>query len=393
MAGFLTKVRGRIERWLPVDGYHCDRPLVLLQSDDWGRVGIRDREGLEQLKAAGLQLGEKQYDSYTLETAEDLAALQAVLRKHRDSVGNHPCVQMNFLLFNLDFEKMATGGYSEIHLKPLSAGLPGKWRRSGLVEAYRAGMDAGVFWPAVHGTTHFCRPAVERSLAGGGDRTDLLRTLWQAETPYIHWRMPWVGYEYWDPEQSEEERFLPAEVQRELIGAAVGEFAKLFSLLPRSACAPGYRANDDTWRAWSQHGVRVAQDGPENCLPPHFDRHGMLHLSRTVEFEPATDAAFSVAACLRQAEAAFERGVPAVVSVHSINFHSTVKDYRGATLAALDEFLQALEAQHSDLLYLRDEDLDEAVRTGSYRSAGGGRSLNIVRKSFTPSQWAKQGSP
>ena len=25
---------------------------------------------------------------------------------------------------------------------------------------------------------------------------------------------------------------------------------------------PGYRANDDTHRAWAQHGIRVAQNGP-----------------------------------------------------------------------------------------------------------------------------------
>ena len=39
---------------LPVAGFHFDRPLVLLQSDDWGRVGLRDQAGLEQLRSAGL---------------------------------------------------------------------------------------------------------------------------------------------------------------------------------------------------------------------------------------------------------------------------------------------------------------------------------------------------
>ena len=31
---------------LPIDGFHFDRPLVLVQSDDWARVGLRDQEGL-----------------------------------------------------------------------------------------------------------------------------------------------------------------------------------------------------------------------------------------------------------------------------------------------------------------------------------------------------------
>ena len=247
---------------LPITGFHFDRPLVLLQSDDWGRVGLRDQQGLEQLRSAGLALGERPYDFYTLETVGDLAALRAALGKHRDSAGRHPSVQMNFILANLDFAKMSGEGFRQIHLLPLAESLPVGWNRPGLIAAYREGISEGLFHPALHGTTHFCRPAVERSLEKAGDRVAILRTLWEAGTPYIHWRMPWIGYEYWDPEQATDDRFLTAEAQRELIGQAVGAFAKLFSALPRSACAPGYRANDDTHRAWAQHGVRVAQNGP-----------------------------------------------------------------------------------------------------------------------------------
>src|SRR5579863_5554984 len=92
---------------LPMVGFHFDRPLVLLQSDDWGRVGLRDQEGLEQLRSAGLVLGERPYDFYTLETAEDLAGLGAALKRHRDSSGRHPCLEMNFIVANLDFAKMS----------------------------------------------------------------------------------------------------------------------------------------------------------------------------------------------------------------------------------------------------------------------------------------------
>jgi hypothetical protein len=371
---------------LPIQGFHVDRPLVLLQSDDWGRVGLRDDEGLEQLRSAGLTLGERPYDFYTLETADDLAALSALLIHHRDSSGRHPTVQMNFILDNLDFAKMSVAAFQQIRLLPLAEGLPYGWKRPGLIAAYREGIAEGIFHPALHGTTHFCRSAVERHLAANSDeansdRADLLRKLWQAGTPYIHWRMPWIGYEYWNPEQAQEQRFLSAETQRELIGQTVGAFAKLFSALPRSACAPGYRANDDTHSAWAQHGIRVAQNGPGAFVPPHFDRHEILQLSRTVEFEPAVAPDFSVAACLRQAEACFERGIPAIVSVHSINFHSTVKDFRSRTLPLMNEFLSALESKHPDLLYLHDEELHELITKGLHPR--GAAPVNVTRKNFT----------
>jgi hypothetical protein len=199
--------------------------------------------------------------------------------------------------------------------------------------------------------------------------------------------MPWIGYEYWDPEQATDDRFLTAETQRELIGQAVGRFAKLFSALPRSACAPGYRANDDTHRAWAQHGVRVAQNGPGAFMPPHFDRHGILHLSRTVEFEPATTADFSVEAALRDAEACFERGIPAIVSVHSINFHSTVQDFRSRTLQFLDEFFTALELRHADLLYLHDDELYELVSQGLSTTSPNTLPVRVIRRISLKRSW------
>jgi hypothetical protein len=389
---FARKLWQRGRDLLPIAGFHFDCPLVILQSDDWGRVGLRDREGLEQLRAAGVSLGERPYDNYTLETADDLASLSAVLKRHRDAGGRHPCVEMNFILANLDFARMSASDWREIQLLPLSDGLPAGWSRPKLMEGYRAGIAAGIFKPALHGTTHFCRAAVEREAKKDGERAQLLRSLWQAGTPYIYWRMPWIGYEYWDPSRPEDERFLPEEEQYEVIGQTVGAFAKVFSTLPRSACAPGYRANDDTHSAWAKHGIGVAQNGPGALLPPHFDRHGILNLSRTVEFEPATDPKFSVEACLRQAESCFQRGIPAIISMHSINFHSTVRDFRSRTLQVLDEFFTALESKHSDLRYLHDEDLFELVSNGSYTTPQGRVGLNVSRRNFTKGRMARLGT-
>lgn len=373
---------------LPLTGYHFDRPIVLLQSDDWGRVGLRDQAGLEQLRAAGMKLGERPYDFYTLETAADVSALADILGRHRDSVGRNPCLLMNFIVANVDFARAADIG--GIPLRPLADGLPEGWSRPGLIESYREGIAQGIFIAALHGTTHFCRASVERCFVENNDRSTLVRNLWRAGTPYIHWRMPWIGYEYWDPEKSENERFLPRQAQRDLVGQAVGAFAKLFATLPRSACAPGYRANDDTHRAWSQHGIRIAQNGPGRLTPPYIGSHDVLHLSRTVEFEPATDTEFSVEASLRRVERCFALGIPATISTHSINFHSTVRNFRSETLRTLNEFFNVLESKHNDLLYLHDEDLSNLVRTGAYETPGGTVAVNVSRKRFMKTRVPQQ---
>ncbi len=374
---------------LPATGFHFARPLVLLQSDDWGRAGLRDQEGLEQLRAAGIELGERPYDLYTLETSDDVAALHDCLRKHRDCTGRSPCCEMNFVLANLDFARMKSDQFREIHLLPLAEGLPDGWHRPGLIDAFREGIRSRVFVPALHGTTHFCRRAVERHLSGEGERGTLLRKLWQAGTPYIYWRMPWIGFEYWDPE-GPDEQFLPALSQADLIGQAVGLFSRMFSVLPHSACAPGYRANEDTHRAWAQYGVRVAQNGPGKPKRPHFRHGGILHLYRTVEFEPGIDLNCSVAECLRRAEDSFALGIPAIISVHSINFHSSISGFRSRTLSLLDELLSALEAKHPDLVYVHDREVVDLVTRGFVETAHGTVRVQVTKKGFFPAALARR---
>jgi len=364
------KIWNRYRNVPSVPGLFFDRPLVLFQSDDWGRAGIRDREGWEELRAAGLNLGEKPYDFYSLETAEDLDALGGVLRKHQDSTGRRPSLVMNFIMANVDFDRCFDPGQKQIVLRPLTEGLPGKWRRPRLLEAYQQGIRERLFFPALHGLTHFCERAVARELAAGGERAELVKKLWHAQTPYIHWRMPWIGYEYWDSELQPALRFLSATEQRDVITRAAEIFRELFAATPFSACAPGYRANADSRTAWFENGVRVAQNGPGGRKDPYLDGNGMLVTFRTVEMEPVVERC-NLEKLVTQVGENFAAGVPAVISIHAINFHSTIQDFRTPTLQLMDEFLTTIEKKWPDLLYLHDADLFSLATEGSYAGENG----------------------
>ena len=128
MLNFARQLLGR-RKSNPSQSFHINRPLVLLQSDDWGRVGVRDKDGYELLRAAGVRLGEHPYDLYSLETAEDVTAVHELLKRHRDSTGRSACLGMNFVMANLDFEKMSPDGFRTLHLLPLTEGLPLHWKR------------------------------------------------------------------------------------------------------------------------------------------------------------------------------------------------------------------------------------------------------------------------
>jgi hypothetical protein len=348
-------------------GFVFSRPLVAIQSDDWGRVGVRDRDGYERLRAKGINLGENPYDLYSFETATDLSALAEMLLRHRDSVGRPPSIAMSFCTANLDFGKMRARGFKHIELMPLSQGLPGSWWRPGLMEAYRAGMNDGAFYPTLHGLTHFCPVAVESALEKGGERAEMLRTFWECETPYIYWRMPWVGYEFWNPEQPRA-GFLAAELQEVQIRKAKECFSAFFGVAPVAACAPGYYADRNTREGWARSGIRVVQNGTDNGLrAPFLDTSELLHVHRTLDLEPHHQD-LPVEKFLEIAGNYFARGLPVVISTHAINFHSTLKDFRTPTLTALDTLLAALETKYPELLYVHDQDLYAIVTEGVFQS-------------------------
>ncbi len=361
-----------------IRGFTFSRPLVLLHSNDWGRVGVRDEDGYQSLRAAGLQLGKHPYDFYSLESAEDLEALSDLLARHVDSTGRSACMCMNVVAGNIDFSKTIKSNFQQIHILPLTKGLPGKWKRPGLQDAYRTGASSGVFYPGLHGLTHFCEDAVKLRVAQSGEQGDLVRTLWKAETPYIQWRMSWIGYEYWNPGKPKA-GFLPIEDQQKLIRHAAEAFARLFSKFPASVCAPGGHANGDTHETWAKWGVKVVQNGGATILPPHFDEWEMLNVYGTMDFEPCQKD-LPLEKYMQLVEGCFARRLPLVISVHSINFHSSLRNFRDPTIQALDDLLTALEATYPDLLYIHDGDLYRIVTQGRFESRSGVTPVSATQK-------------
>ncbi len=386
----ISRLRWSWRNRQPVDAFFFDRPIVMLQSDDWGRAGVRDNAGLRELRAEGLDIGARPYDLHSLETAADVTALAEMLARHKDSAGQAPSLQMNFVTSNLDYKSMAAGSYRRLHYKPLSEGWPGKWRRPGLLKAYREGVASGLFVAGFHGATHFCASALENRLMEESREGELLRTLLCAETPYIHSRMPWIGYEYWDRTASAWGEFLPEVEQGAAIRRGMEQMVKLFGAAPVSACAPGYRANAATVRSWRKEGVRVVQTGPGSIVAPHMDAQGVLRLSRNVHIEPATAPDVTLQDSVHKAMRLLEAGFPAVVSLHSINFQSKLSNYRDYTLTHLSQFLAAMERKYPRLLYLNDDSMYELVSRGIVHTKHGAVRVK-VRKVHAPGYSFKAG--
>ena len=372
----------------PHQAIALETPVVVLQSDDWGLVGVRDAEGAEELRQNGIGRGSSPYDEYSLETAEDVSRLMSVLRKHRDATGRAACMVFNFITANVDFVRAQAKGLSADTLIALGQGFPAGWERPGLLEAYREGIGEGVIYPALHGLTHFNLKAAKRLLASDSLEGRHLRTLYASGTPQLPELHAQLGFEYLDPREGKGE-WLDLPAQRQLIALGAKYFTEAFGLRPRSACAPGYRANPATRQAWLENCITVAQNGPGAERLPYQEPSGLWMLYRTVELEPANHPDWSDARIERQAERAVAYGAPIIVSMHSVNFHSTLQNYRDEALLRLDRFLGFLERRFPNLRYAHDEDLVARFEAG-VRGAGTLQATKIRRRWELPARFQKR---
>src|SRR6516225_6734870 len=83
-AGQSIATWGRIHAIAPV------RPIVVIESDDWGRVGLPSLQSMERLQAAGVAIGASPWDFYGLESEDDVIRLGDLLSEFRDSDGRPP---------------------------------------------------------------------------------------------------------------------------------------------------------------------------------------------------------------------------------------------------------------------------------------------------------------
>lgn len=119
-----------------VGGWRCRRPIVVIESDDWGCLRTSSREAYDRLAALGYPMERSPYSLDALETDEDLDRLFEVLASVKDSRGRPACMTANMVTANPDFARIRAADFSEYFYEPATATLarspvrlPGRARR------------------------------------------------------------------------------------------------------------------------------------------------------------------------------------------------------------------------------------------------------------------------
>jgi hypothetical protein len=332
------------------------RPIAIIESDDWGRSGLPSLASLEQLKAAGVPIGVSPWDFYGIESEEDVIELGNTLLKHRDCDGRPACITANFIVANADIERMRRENFETFYAIPISSGGP--QGNATLLPAYQRNVKAGVFYPGLHGFTHFNAIALMNLLKEPSIRGNWMRQLAEHGVPYLASLTPECNFALVERRDGRE-FFLSRRDQARWVEAGIRTFEEVFEQRPTTTCAPGYRADAATFQVWRRNGIESAQfNGGQGIT----SSKGIICLERNVSLEPALDNSQDVGTALEAARDAVQRGLPIILCSHSINYISRYLQYATKGRRQLSEILYALLETFPNLRFASDGDLVVAWR-------------------------------
>ena len=343
--------------------FGCARSHQFVRSSSWkATIGaasdyLQNKQS-ERLRAEDVPVGKSSWDFYGLETEEDVTRLGEMLSEVSDGSGNSACMTANFVMANADLDRMRAENFQTFRWISIDSGFPKPWSET-LLPAYRRNIERGVFYPGLHGFTHFNVSAMMNLLREISPRGDRMRKLAFHNVPYLRSYTPECNFALVE-RRYDDECFLAESEQESWVEAGVSLFVEAFGRRPLTTCAPGYRANDTTFQIWRRLGLEVVQTKGRGEIS---ETRSMTVLERNVALEPAVDPTADVQSAMDAARQAVRCGFPIVVCSHSINYMSRFLDQAEQGRRQLAELLRRLLDAFPNLRFASDADVASAWRT------------------------------
>jgi hypothetical protein len=379
------------ERWMPlllktriawamakvlVGGWRCRRPVVVIESDDWGSLRTSSRADCDRLAALGCRMERSPYSLDALETDEDLDRLFEVLDSVKDSRGRPACMTANMVTANADFARIREADFSAYVYEPATVTLARSPARQGVARRYAEGLKRRLFVPQLHGREHIRWWEWLEALRAGSAEARITFEMGMCGVPLAASR---EGHGFFAPPYQDAETLSRHGVDLgTLVREGVELFEKQFGYRPLSTMAPGYTWTDDVERLWAGAGIRYIQGTIFHLVPtPGGERKrthvlgergaaGGLYLVRNAGFEPAEGRGVDwLARAAARADRALRFHKPAIIETHRMNFVGSIDPAnRDRGLGLLAQLLRGLVDRRPDLVFLSSPELGYLVEHG-----------------------------
>lgn len=364
-----------IHNLLNIPGWHTNRKIVVLESDDWGSIRMPSREVYEEFLRKGIAVDKDPYCRYdSLATADDLSALFDVLTSVKDKNGRHAVLTANSVVANPIFEKIKDSGFKEYFYEPFTETLKRSPKHDGAFELWKQGMSADIFHPQFHGREHLNVKKWIKTLQDGHESTRFAFNLGSfGLTSAVD---STIKNNYMGAFNSGLEKDI--QDYGSIIYEGLVLFEKLFGYRSESFISTTYTWNPRIEKYLKEYGIKYLQ-GLVTQKIPHGDdcnieyrkknyqgkrsKEGLVYLMRNAFFEPTHYRNKDYAdECLHRIGLAFRWGKAAVIGTHRINYIGSIdKTNTNHNLPLFQYLLKKITKQWPDVEFMTSDQLGKII--------------------------------
>ena len=352
-------------------GWHTNRKIVVIESDDWGSIRMPFLPAFEKLEKSGLDLRTRDAERYNLNdslaTSADLEKLFEVLSGTIDKSGNYAVFTPVSIVANPDFQKTKEADFREYFYEPFTKTLkryPGCERS---FELWKEGIEKKLFVPQMHGREHLNVTAWIKALQNGEKQTHLAfdEGFWgfvpnQDLLPGIDYQ---AAFLLTDPNE--------LEYQKGVITEGLQLFERLFGYRAEYFVPPNGSFNNQLNQTLAENGIKFRSASKMQQEPLGFgktrkvlhwlgqkDKSGVRYITRNCFFEPNQPGRDWVDSCLNDISIAFRWHKPAIISSHRVNYIGSLNlSNRDTGLSQLKTLLRTILKNWPDVAFMTTVEL------------------------------------
>lgn len=358
-----------------IPGWHSNRKIVLIESDDWGSIRMPSRYAFEALLKKGIRVDACHYCSNdTLESEEDLTKLFDILSSVVDIHGNPAIITANTVVANPDFEKIKESDFKEYHYELITDTYQKVKGCAKSIDLLKKGVEERFLSIQSHGREHLNIKRWMHYLQNANSETRYafeLGVYGISTTVTTEKRKTFLAA--FDFENPKDEKQVI-----EIAKDGLRIFIKLFGFRSESLIAPNYVWSRDLEKGIAEEGVDYIQGTrfhsfklPNGRKTPERVRFfgkknefGQIDLVRNVFFEPSENPQKDwLGSCLREIESAFFWKHPAVICSHRVNYVGGLnKKQRDQNLLLLNNLLREIKKKWPNVEFMSSNQLGNIIR-------------------------------
>ena len=368
MALLLTDFKNQ---YVALRGFHTNRHLIVIESDDWGSIRMPSRDTFLKLQKLGDHPEKDGFLSNDcLESEYDLNELYQILQSVTDKNGHSAVITANFAMANPDFDRIniESGSYQyESILNTYKRYYP----ENDVFRCVKKGIDQGVFFPQLHSREHL---NVNRWMK---DLKEKKRdTLIAFENKLIGINASFSDdnmFGYMDAFNTVEST---NKELAEIVTVASEMFSDVFGFKSTTFVASCFVWNQSLEKQLAKLGITGIQSSPwqYNAIGQNGDyylkrkihftgeksKYGQFYTVRNCSYEPAyiQNPDECVKQCLKEIDTSFKYKKPAIITSHRFNYISEINSSNARNnLVGLQRLLESVVVKYPDVEFITSPEL------------------------------------